>query len=33
MAERGEVYNRRAAIIESLRAGRTSLGIIRFFGY
>jgi hypothetical protein len=26
-------YNRRAAIVESLRAGRTPTEIIRFFGY
>lgn len=26
-------YNRRAAIIESLRAGRTPVEIIQFFGY
>jgi len=26
-------YNRRAAIIEGLRAGRSQIEIIRFFGY
>jgi len=29
----GREYNQRAAIIEGLRAGRSSTEIIRFFGY